>query len=387
MSGPSADFRKSKLILIVAGEASADLHGSHLVRAIKRMDPDVTFWGIGGKKMEVEGVKIIVPSSEMAVVGLTEVLSRIHVIIRAYRKLKAILKKDRPDLLILIDYPDFNISLAGSAKRFKIPVLYYIGPQVWAWRRGRVRKLARRVDRMAVILPFEEDFYRKRGMVVTYVGHPLMDEHPHVGEKSKTIEDLGLENGAPIIGLLPGSRREEVINLLPAMIGAAEILHLRHPDLQALLPLASTLSPDLIEVMTSQSRVPIKIYSGDSYKALSVCDLALVASGTATLETAIMGVPMVILYKVSRLSYWIGRMVIRVPYIGLTNLVAGREIVPELIQDEVTPEKIAQEALAILEGSQVRENMVKDLRGLKERVGKGPASEKTAKIALEMMTR
>ena len=337
--------------------------------------------------MEVEGVKIIVPSSEMAVVGLTEVLSRIHVIIRAYRKLKAILKKDRPDLLILIDYPDFNISLAGSAKRFKIPVLYYIGPQVWAWRRGRVRKLARRVDRMAVILPFEEDFYRKRGMVVTYVGHPLMDEHPHVGEKSKTIEDLGLENGAPIIGLLPGSRREEVINLLPAMIGAAEILHLRHPDLQALLPLASTLSPDLIEVMTSQSRVPIKIYSGDSYKALSVCDLALVASGTATLETAIMGVPMVILYKVSRLSYWIGRMVIRVPYIGLTNLVAGREIVPELIQDEVTPEKIAQEALAILEGSQVRENMVKDLRGLKERVGKGPASEKTAKIALEMMTR
>jgi len=373
--------------LIVAGEASADLHGSNLVRAIKKMDPNVSFWGIGGKKMEEAGVKILVPSSDMAVVGLTEVLSRVPVITRAYFQLRSILRKNRPDLLILIDYPDFNISLAGSARRLNIPVLYYIGPQVWAWRRGRVRKLARRVDRMAVILPFEEDFYRERGMAVEYVGHPLLDSVPQDENKGEIIRALGLESGGPILGLLPGSRREEVVNLLPSMIQAAEILHSRHPDLKALLPLASTIPPDLVEALISRSRVEIKVLQGDIYKILTACDLALVASGTATLETAIMGVPMVILYKVSPLSYWIGRMVIKVPHIGLVNLVAGRQIVPELIQGEVRPEKIAQEALAILEGRQVRENMVKALRGLKERLGRGPASEKTAVIALDMMAK
>jgi len=385
ISGPSADSRDAKLVLIVAGEASADLHGSNLVRAVKAKDPAVSFWGVGGRKMEEAGVKILVPSSDMAVVGLTEVLTRVPVIAGAYFRLRSILRRHRPDLLILIDYPDFNISLAGSARRFNIPVLYYIGPQVWAWRRGRVRKLARRVDRMAVILPFEEAFYRDRSMAVDYVGHPLLDSVPLEEEKGDSLRALELEGG-PILGLLPGSRREEVLNLLPSMLEAAEILQARHPGLKALLPLASTIQPDLVETLIKRTPISVKVLQGDIYRILSACDLALVASGTATLETAIMGVPMVILYKVSPLSYWIGRMVVKVPHIGLVNLVAGRQLVPELIQGDVTAEKIAREALAILEGRQVRENMVRDLRWLKERLGRGPASQKTAEIALEMMS-
>lgn len=373
--------------MIVAGEASADLHGSNLVRAIRRLDPGVAFWGIGGKEMGKAGVKILFPSSEMAVVGLTEVFSRLRRIARAYLRLRSILKHDRPDLLILIDYPDFNIRLAGSAKRCKVPVLYYISPQVWAWRRGRVRKLARLVDRMAVILPFEQDFYRRRGMVVDYVGHPLLDSAPHDLKRGDVIRELGLQDRGPILGLLPGSRKEEVMNLLPVMLKAAEMISPHYPGLKCLLPLASTVSSDLVLSMIGRTHLQVEILQGSIYRALGSCDLALVASGTATLETAIMEVPMVIVYRVSPISFWIAKMVVKVPHIGLVNLVAGERIVPELIQSEVTPERLAREALSILQSSRKRESVVDKLRVVRQRLGKGSASERTAKIVLEIMNR
>ncbi len=378
--------RNSKLILIVAGEASADLHGSNLVRAMKNLDPGITFRGIGGKRMENAGVEILFSSSDMAVVGLTEVLSRFHLITKAYLRLKSILKNIRPDLLILIDYPDFNLNLARSAKRFKVPVLYYIGPQVWAWRRGRIKKIADRVDRMAVILPFEKDVYRKRGMDVDYVGHPLLDSIPKEPKKGEAVKKTGLKKHYPLLALLPGSRSEEIRKLLPLMIKAAEILSSRYPDLRCVLPVASTISPDLVRSMIRQSSVEIKISQGDIYGTLTACDLALVASGTATLETAIMEVPMVIIYRVSPISFLIGKMIVRVPYIGLVNLVAGKKIVPELLQDKVTPANLAHEALTILESGRIKENMINKLRMVREKLGKGGASAKTARIAMEMLS-
>jgi lipid-A-disaccharide synthase len=373
--------------VIVAGEASADLHGSNLVRAIKRSDPGIIFWGIGGKRMERAGVRILVPSSEMAVVGVTEALVRLRTIAKARRKLKSILKNQSPDLLILLDYPEFNLNLAKMANRFRVPVLYYISPQVWAWRRGRVKKIARRVDRMAVILPFEESFYRERGMKVDYVGHPLMDAFEVVSSEpilwSINNRKPPLRN--PVIGLLPGSRREEIQNLLPTMVKSAEILMRRYGGIRCLLPLAETIDIEFVKSFIDKSLVEIEIVQGDIYKVLSLCHAAMVTSGTATLETAIMGVPMVIVYKVSLISSWVAKMVIKVPYIGLVNLVAGEKVVPELHQHEVLPDRLANEVLKILEDDEVRENMIKNLMGVKESLGGGGASQRTAELALGMM--
>jgi lipid-A-disaccharide synthase len=374
-----------KFVLIVAGEASADLHGSNLVRAMRRINPEISFCGIGGEKMEAAGVEILFTSSQMAVVGLTEVFARLPYILRAYRRLKTMLKKNNPDLMILIDYPAFNIRLARYAKRFHVPVLYYISPQVWAWREGRIKKISRRVDRMSVILPFEEAAYRKYGLDPDYVGHPLMDTVPRGLTRGEAIRAMGLEKGPPILGLLPGSRREEIDNLLPAMVKAAEILSSRYHGLRCLLPLASTVSPHLVDGLIGRSSVEIKMIQGDIYTALAACDLALVASGTATLETAIMGIPMIIVYRLSPISYWIGKMVVKVPFIGLVNLVAGEKVVPELIQAEVTPHRLAEEADAILGDGRMKENMIKNLEMVKTRLGQGGASEKTAKIAIELM--
>jgi lipid-A-disaccharide synthase len=377
-----SDSRDFKLVMIVAGEASADLHGSNLVKAMRRLDPRITFLGVGGKEIDRAGVEILFSCSDMAVVGLTEVLHRLPTIARASRTLKCILKNNRPDLLILIDYPDFNINLAKTAKRFKVPVLYYIGPQVWAWRKGRVRKIGRRVDRMAVILPFEEAFYRQRSIHAEFVGHPILDD----GLPEWDFEDRGLHaRAAPVIGLLPGSRTEEVRKLLPVMVDAAEILKSRYSSLQCLLPLAPTIELGFVKSFIRDTPIDIRVSQGNIYDVLGACDIAFVASGTATLQAGLMGVPMVLVYKLSRLSYLVGKLVIDVPHIGLINLVAGKRVVPELIQDAVTAERLAGEALPILENDDLRAGIVRQLKEVREGFGTTGASEKTAKIALQMM--
>jgi lipid-A-disaccharide synthase len=387
ISKPFADAGARKRVLIVAGEASADLHGANLVRALQDLDATVEFWGIGGAAMEAAGVKILIPSADMAVVGLTEVFAKLRTIVKAHTRLKSILRHHRPDLLILIDYPDFNIHLARTAKRSNVPVLYYISPQVWAWRRGRIKKIARRVDRMAVILPFEKDLYQNTSLQVEYVGHPLLDIEPPKLDQGAAIREVGLAGGRPILGLLPGSRKEEIENLLPAMVGAAETLAERYPSLRCILPRALTIAPDLIEPLIRDSTAAITVFGGDIYRTLALCDVALVASGTATLETAIMGVPMVIAYRISPVSFRLAKMVVRVPFIGLVNLVAGEEIVPELIQGEVRPERLAAEAIDILENDSKRHAMKAKLAGVRDRLGRGGASKRTARIALEMMTK
>ena len=387
------DTKDHRLVLIVAGEASADLHGANLVNAMKDACPGITFCGIGGKNMEQAGVKILVSSSDMAVVGLTEVLHRAHTIVRAANRLKFILKNHHPDLLVLIDYPDFNIHMAKIAKRLKIPVLYYISPQVWAWRRGRVKKIAKRVDRMAVILPFEAPFYRNRDVTVDYVGHPLLDafesnvQRPmsDVQSPKSKVQRSESKIQNPVLGLLPGSRKEEIRNLLPIMIRSAEILKTPYPNLRCLLPLAKTIEPEFIDRFVRRSSLDIDVRQGNIYTILNRCHVALVTSGTATLDTAIMAVPMVVVYKVAPLSYRVGKILIKVPHIGLANLVAGERVVPELIQDDVTPERLANETLTLIKDSHLRKNMIAKLNGIRERLGRGGASERTAKIALEMM--
>jgi len=340
--------------------------------------------------MAEAGVNILISASEMAVVGLTEVATRLYAITRAYLTLRSLLKKHPPDLLILIDYPEFNIHLARTARRFGVPVLYYISPQVWAWRRRRTKKIARRVNRMAVILPFEKAFYARAGMDVEYVGHPLLDSVPLKVDKDKAITELGLKGGGPVVGLLPGSRKEEIINLLDPMVKTVEILSAHYPRLKCVLPMGPMIAQDLVQIaqrIISASHLEIRIVRGDIYRALAVCDLAFVASGTATLETAILEVPMIIVYRVSPITYWVGKRVIDVPYIGLVNLVADEAVVPELIQNEVTPTRLAAEALAILESGQRKEEMVRKLRKVRERLGSGGASERTAGIAVDMMSR
>jgi lipid-A-disaccharide synthase len=352
---------------------------------MKRLDPGLIFWGIGGPRLQEAGVRILFNSSDMAVVGLTEVFSRLTTVTRAYRTLKGILRKDRPVLLILMDYPDFNLRLARAAKRFGVPVLYYISPQVWAWRKGRVETIRRCVDRMAVILPFEKDFYGEKGLHVEHVGHPLVEEIPTDLDGKEARKELGLAQAYPVLALLPGSRKEEVINLLPVMAEAAERLRAKRAGLRCLLPRASTVPAELLDGILQKSSLDVQVVEGGVYRVLKACDLALVASGTATLEAAILETPMVIVYRVSSLSYWIGRRVISVPFIGLVNLVAGEAVVPELIQADVTAERLAQEAADILDHGDRRRDMVRKLHALRETLGQGSASERTARIALEMI--
>jgi len=376
----------NKSVMIVAGEASGDIYGAHLVVAIKELDPCIEFFGLGGPEMERVGVRIMYQLSAMAVVGITEIIPKIRYIFRALRELKLVLKVTPPDLLILIDYPGFNLNLAKKAHSLGIPVFYYIPPQVWAWWERRVRKIAKMVDRVAVILPFEKEFYRKHGLKVEYVGHPLLDiSLPKSGEE-KIKESLDINHKRiPILGLFPGSRDEEIVRMLPAMIGAAEIICRDYPSLCCILPLASIVREDVAMPLIENAKIDIKIGRLDTKEILKIADLALIASGTATLEAAIMETPMVIVYKVSYLSYILGRFLIKVSNIGLVNLVAGKAIVPELIQGKATALRLAEEALAILKNETLKKDMKKGLKLVHEQLGQGGAAKKAAHIAGEMM--
>ena len=398
ISSPSSHNRDHKLVLIVAGEASADLHGANLVHAMKRLCPGAVFCGIGGDNMAQAGVKCFVSSADLAVVGLTGVFSKFRTHVKAANVLKSILKIYCPDLLILIDYPGFNLYMARIAKRLRVPVLYYISPQVWAWRRGRVKKIAKRVDRMAVILPFEKPFFQKTGLHVDYVGHPLMDAFEKKMGQTQPNSAIRHTSGGqvrnpqsairnPIVGFVPGSRREEVSNLLPVMIKAGEILKTEFPRIRFILPLAKTIPLEWLSPFLENTALDIEVHREGIYGALDGCHLALVTSGTATLDAAIMTVPMVVVYKVKPLTYQIGKRVIKVPYLGLVNLVAGESVAPELIQDEATPERLAMMGRTFLADGALRQQTIRKLKMVKENLGRGGASERTAQIAAGMMGR
>ena len=375
----------ARKIMIVAGEASGDLHGGNLVHAIHRLDPGLSFYGVGGARMKAAGVDLIADAADMAVVGLTEVVFKLAFILRVMHRLKSSLAKEPPDLVILIDYPDFNLPLASTARKLGIKVLYYISPQVWAWRKGRIATIRKSVDRMAVILPFEEQFYRQAVMDVTFVGHPLLDEVKKKYSRNEALKRFGLKDEAITVGLLPGSRRAEVTRLLPEMLRACRILNDKLSPLQFVLPLAGTLDPHLVQDILRQFPVQVNVIRNEIYDAVAVSDVAIVASGTATLETALLETPMVVVYKVSAFSYAVGRRVVHVEHISLANLIAGRAVVPELIQDDANPEQIAAEVKELLVHRGRAREMKAALAEIRQKLGSPGASQRTAMIAWEMI--
>lgn len=375
-------------IFVIAGEASGDLHGAGLVKALKDRLPDAHFTGIGGPKMREAGLDLLFPSSRLAVVGLVEVFSHLRPILNAFRRTVNWLRKERPDLLILIDYPEFNLLVAARAKRLGIPVFYYISPQVWAWRSGRVRKIRRLVDRVAVILPFEESFFRRYGMEVDFVGHPLLDSVKSTASRQEFRKGLGLDDRCTVVGLLPGSRHGEIARMFPLMAQAARRILDKRPETHFVVPLAPSFDHDILESLVPEGcnlGDSLKIVRGRTYDAMAAADLLVAASGTVTLEAAILGVPMIVTYRVSPLTYFLGRRLIRVPFVSLVNLVAGREVIPEILQDEATPARIAQATLALLEDKEGRKAMVKDLERVKAALGSPGAASRAAGLCVELL--
>jgi len=374
-----------KKILIIAGEASGDLHGSTLVREIRKKAQDLDICGVGSSRMREAGVRMLADASEISVVGGTEVLTHIGAIYRVYALLKRFLRDEKPELLILIDFPDFNILVGKAARRLGIPVLYYISPQVWAWRRGRVRTIARLVKTMMVVFPFEVELYRVAGVDVRFVGHPLTDIAHSSMTKQDARQRYGLDPSRRTVALLPGSRKSEIEHLLPDMLRAASILRSRFPEIQFVLPLAPTVTSDFIDSFLKKSPAPVTIADGNVYDILRASDAAIVTSGTATLETGLMAVPMVIVYRMSRLSFFIARLIIKVSHIGLVNIVAGKGIVPELIQNDATPENMAREITTILADPERHAQMTKELTTVRARLGEAGASERAASVVMEVL--
>ncbi|MFZ0659397.1 MAG: lipid-A-disaccharide synthase [Candidatus Binataceae bacterium] len=375
--------RAARRIMIVAGEASGDLHGADLAREILVRDPGCDLFGIAGEKMRAAGVRALVTMEEIHGLGLSELASTIGRTARAFLCLRRIIRRDPPDLMILIDYAEFNLILSGVAKRAGVKALYYITPQVWAWRRGRVKKISDRAEHMAVVLPFEKEVFARAGNRVSFVGHPLLDRVATAAPRAETLARYGLGAGTRMLALLPGSRRAEVRFMLPAFADAARILARDH-GLTPVLALAPTLSADTIATESGADLSGIRIIAGDTYSIIAASDLALVTSGTATLETALLGCPMVIAYKVSALTYVLGRMLITgVDFIGMPNILAGRKIVPELIQGEMTANNLVRAGEPLLSDTIHRETTAA-LHSLRELLGAPGAAARVAAIALEI---
>lgn len=371
--------------MIIAGEASGDLHGSQLVHALLEIDPTIHFYGIGGYKMKAEGVEIIFNASELAVVGIFEVLIHGKIIFAAFQRIKRLMEDKPPDLLILIDYPDFNLLVARIAKKKAIPILYYISPQVWAWRKKRVKTIARLVNKMVVVFPFEVPLYQREKVDVEFVGHPLLDVVQPTLSQEEALKKFELDSSKITIGLLPGSRKGEVRRILPPMLEAAKILKKEMNNVQFIIPLAPGLPEGEVRTLLDKKGLTVRIVHGDIYEVINTCFCVIVASGTATLETAIVGKPMVIVYKISFLTYLIGRMMIAVKNIGMVNIVAGKEICPELIQGEANPRRIAQEAKKILQTPALYQRIQEELKDIRDKLGHSGASLRVAQIAYTMM--
>ena len=376
-------------ILIVAGEASGDQHAARLVAAIKEELPHAEFLGVGGEALAAQGVRILCPASELAVVGLLEVAGRLPAVFKALKDISRALKQERPQLVILVDFPDFNFWVARLAKYWRVPVMYYVSPQVWAWRTYRVRTIARLVDRMVVIFPFEADFYRQRGVLAEYVGHPLVETLPELPDRAALLEQWGLAPRRFTLALLPGSRASEIERHLPAMLEAAVLVKQAIPETQFVLPLASTAPEGLVREMVEKYNAlgaAFRIIEGQSYSALSAAHLAVVASGTATVEAALAATPFIIIYRLSPVTFAVGRLLVRVEHVGMANLLAGERLFPELLQHLFTPESLAREVLSLVKDRERLEVMRLGLARIVARLGGPGASRRAAMIAMEIIT-
>lgn len=372
-------------IVIVAGEASGDLHASKLARELLKLDSSIKLEGMGGANMRRAGVDILIDNKELAVVGLVEVLAKYKTIKSALEKIKQHIQQTRPDLLILVDYQEFNQKLAAYAKSIGIKVLFYIGPQVWAWRPKRVYKMAHIVDQMAVIFPFEVDLYKDANVPVEFTGNPLVDEVVLDKTPEQAREALDLDQYITV-GLFPGSRQGEILRLLPIQLQSAEILQQTNPELQLVLPLADSLDEKILEPFLSElSALNVHIIRDKTYDVMQACDAIITASGTATLEIALMGIPMAIIYRISPLSYFILKHMVNADRIGLPNIVAGKDIVREFLQGKAKPKLIAAEIQHILSDKAYRQQMKNQLLCIREKLGDKGGSTHIAQLAYDML--
>ena len=363
--------------MIVAGEPSGDLQASRVAAKLKELAPDLTIFGMGGDLMEEVGVELIYHIRDSAVMGIGEVFTAIPVFLQKRKHLKRLIRADRPDAVVLVDFGDFNMPLARFTHRLGIPVIYYIPPKAWAWRPNRAKKIAKTTAAVASIFPFAAEFYRKAGANVEFVGHPLLDFARTDLNCAEARRLLGLDADQPVLGLMPGSRRREIERILPVTLEVADRIHQDVPDCQFVLPLAPG-----IDSATLPEMPLVKIVKGSVYEAMCASDLMLIASGTATLEAACLGTPMIVVYKMSRLSWHILRALVKLELSGLPNVIAGHEIVPELLQDQVTAERIAPIALELLQHPKKREEQQEHLRWVYEQLGEPGAAQRTAQLIL-----
>ena len=372
-------------LLFSAGETSGDQHAANVFVELKKHHPDIHAIGMGSSKMRQAGIDIRYDSSNIGVIGVVEVLKHYGEIRNALKLMQKIIETERPDLVICVDYKEFNFKLAKFAKQLGIKVLFYVSPQVWAWRPGRVVKYGKVIDMMAVIFPFETKYYEAENVPVRYVGHPSVDKvHPQRA-KSEDLALFDLNPQQPIVGLLPGSRMNEIKRMLPVMLQAAEKIAAENPLVQFILPQADSISDELLNSYLNLAVIKIQVIKNQPYDVMQCCDAIMTTSGTATLEIALLNIPMVIAYKLSPLTYLLGRLLVNIAFIGLPNIIAGKKVVTELIQHEATLENLAKEINNLLNNSDYKNTMQTELQQVQQQLGKGGGSMNMAALVLEML--
>ncbi len=378
---------KPLTVLFSAGESSGDQHAANMFLELRKYRPDIQGIGMGGAKMAQAGIDVRYDSSNIAVIGLVEVIKHYGEIRRALKLMQKLILDEQPDLLVCVDYKEFNFKLARYAKQCGIKVLFYVSPQIWAWRPGRVKKYGEVIDMMAVIFPFETAYYEAENVPVRYVGHPSVDKVHAQHSKEEDLVRFGLDQKKKIIGLLPGSRANEIKRMLPVMLKAAEEIQNDMPEAQFMLPQADSISDVLLETYLSQSPVKIITVKNQPYDVIQCCDVVMTTSGTATLEIALLTVPMVITYKLSSLTYILGRWLVNTRFIGLPNIIAGKGIVKEFIQHEATSENLAAEVNRILTEKAYADAMRGNLTQVKAQLGEGGGSKNMAELAWTMLSK
>lgn len=372
-------------IMFSAGEASGDQHAANMFLEISKIQPDIQAIGMGGRNMAQAGVDVRYDSAAIAVIGLFELIKHLPEGRAAFKLMQQIIIDEKPNLLVCVDYKEFNLRLARFAKRQGVKVLFYVSPQVWAWRPGRVKTYGRAIDMMAVIFPFETAFYEAEQVPVRYVGHPSVDKVKPQFSKAEDLSRFGLNGEHPVVGLLPGSRTNEIKRLLPVMLDAAALLKAKHPELQFILPQADSVSDTLLQNSLQENTLNIKVVKQQVYDVIQCCDVVMTCSGTASLEVALLQIPMVITYKLSPLTYYLGRWLIHTQFIGLPNIVMGKAVIKELIQQAATAEALAVEVDKLLFDPVYRQTMCAHLQQIKQRLGQGGGSKNMALLALEML--